>query len=109
MLRIEDSGLFCACQKDKNGEEHPIAFASRKLLIREQSLSTTEKECLGIVWEVELFRYYLFGRTFKLQTNHNPLIWLNQLRDKTKKLLRWSIMLQEYAKSTPTLMPLAEY
>ena len=83
-------------QKDQNGEEHPIAYASRKLQPREQKLSTTEKECLGIVWAVELFRYYLFGRTFKLQTDHNPLVWLNQVRDKSRKLLRWSITLQEY-------------
>jgi hypothetical protein len=58
-------------QEDESGDEHPIAYASRKLQPREQKLSTTEKECLAIVWAVELFRYYLFGRTFKLQTDHN--------------------------------------
>ena len=30
-------------QNDQNGEEHPIAYASRKLQPREQKLSTTEK------------------------------------------------------------------
>ena len=83
-------------QKDQEGEEHPIAYASRKLPPTEQKLSTTEKEYLGIVWAVELFRYYLYGRTFKLQTDHKPLVWLNQIRDKSRKLLRWSITLQEY-------------
>ncbi|XP_068684916.1 uncharacterized protein [Montipora foliosa] len=83
-------------QQDKEGLEHPIAYASRKLQPREEKLSTTEKECLGIVWAVELFRYYLFGRQFRLQTDHNPLVWLNQVRDKNRKLLRWSITLQEY-------------
>ena len=51
---------------------------------------------MGIVWAVELFRYYLYGHTFKLQTDHNPLVWLNQVRDKSRKLLRWSITPQEY-------------
>ena len=74
-------------QEDQDGEEHPIAHASRKLQPREEKLSTTEKECLGIVWAVELFRYYLYDRTFRLQTNHNPLVWLNQVRDKNRKLL----------------------
>ena len=73
-------------QKDQEGEEHPIAYASRQLQPREQKLSSTEKEYLGIVWAVELFRYYLYGRVFKLQTDHNPLVWLNQVRDKSRKV-----------------------
>ena len=73
-------------QKDQEGEEHPIAYASRKLQPTEQKLSTTEKEYLGIVWAVELFRYYLYGRIFKLQTDHNPLVWMNQARDKSRKV-----------------------
>ena len=44
-------------QKDQNGEEHPIAYTSRKLQPKEQKISTTEQECLGIVWAVDLFRY----------------------------------------------------
>ena len=83
-------------QQDKEGLEHPIAYASRKLQPREEKLSTTEKEYLGIVWAVELFRYYLFGRKFRLQTDHNPLVWLNLVRDQNRKLLRWSVTLQEY-------------
>ena len=37
------------CPKDENGEEYPIAYISRKLSPREEKLSTTEKECLGIL------------------------------------------------------------
>ena len=59
-------------------------------------MSATEKECLGIAWAVELFCYYLYGCTFRLQTHHNPLVLLNQVPDKSRKLLRRSITLQEY-------------
>ena len=84
------------CQVDNEEQEHPVVFASRKLQPREIKLSTTEKECLAIVWAVETFRYYLFGRKFILQTDHNPLVWLNQVKNKNRKLLRWSLTLQEY-------------
>lgn len=84
------------CQENDGGEEHPICYASRKLQPREAALSTTEKECLAIVWAVEIFRYYLFGRTFRLQTDHNPLVWLNRVKDKNRKLLSWSLILQEF-------------
>ena len=83
-------------QLDMEEQGNPVAFASRKLQPREMKLSTTEKECLAIVWAVEMFRYYLFGRKFKLQTDHNPLVWLNQVKNKNRKLLRWSLTLQEY-------------
>jgi hypothetical protein len=33
---------------------------------------------------------------FKLQTDHNPLVWLNQMNKKNRKLLRWSLILQQY-------------
>ena len=84
------------CQLDNEGQDHPVVFASRKLQPREMKLSTTEKECLAIVWAAETFRYYLFGRKCILQTDHNPLVWLNQVKNKNRKLLRWSLTLQEY-------------
>ena len=36
-------------QIKENGEEHPVAFASRKFLPREKNYSVIEKECLAIV------------------------------------------------------------
>jgi hypothetical protein len=94
-----DFGVGAILSQLDEEQEHPVAFAfaSRKLQPREMKLSTTEKECLAIVWAVETFRYYLFGRKFKLQTDHNPLVWLNQVKNKNRKLLGWSLTgLQEY-------------
>ena len=83
------------CQKEKD-EEHPLAYASRKLLPRETRLSTVEKECLALVWAVEYFRPYVFGRRFMIETDHNSLVWLNQVKDKNRKLFNWSLTLQAY-------------
>jgi hypothetical protein len=99
ILKTDASGYGMGAilsQLDDNRGEQPIAFASRKLQPRELKLATIEKECSAIVWAVETFRYYLFGRKFKLQTDHNPLVWLNQVKDTNRKLLRWSLTLQEY-------------
>ena len=83
-------------QCDEAGNDHPIAYYSRKLLPREQKYSTIEKECLAIRLAVEAFRVYLLGRPFTIQTDHRALQWLNRLKDTNARLTRWSLALQPY-------------
>ena len=47
-------------QVGEDGEEHPIAYASRKIKPREVRYSTIEKECLAAVWAVKHFKHYLY-------------------------------------------------
>lgn len=53
------------------GQEHPVAYWSRKLLDREQRYATVEKECLAIKLATEAFRVYLMGRHFTIVTDHH--------------------------------------
>ena len=83
-------------QLDEQGNDHPIAYFSRKLLPREEKFSTIEKECLAIKLGVQTFRVYLLGRVFKIQTNHRALEWLDRLKENNARLTRWSLSLQPY-------------
>ncbi|KAK3090518.1 hypothetical protein FSP39_012438 [Pinctada imbricata] len=76
--------------------DHPVAYLSRKLLPREQNYSTIEKELLAIVWSIGSLSYYLDGRKFFVETDHNPLTWLHRMKDKNQRLLRWALSLQVY-------------
>ena len=60
-----------------DGEEHPIAYYSRKLLPREEKYATVKKECLAIKLGVQAFRVYLLGHQFVVQTDHRSLEWLH--------------------------------
>ncbi len=76
--------------------EHPIAFISRILHGPETRYATTELECLAIVWAVTTFRHYLMGNQFTVITDHAALSWLMTNRDSSRKLIRWSLILQEH-------------
>ena len=92
-----DRGLGAVLsQLDNKGLDHPIMYLSRKLLDRETNYPTVEKECLGIIWAVQQLHYYLLGREFTIQTDHEPLTWLERVKCKNQKILRWSLTLQQY-------------
>lgn len=78
------------------GSDKPVSFASRTLNDSEVNYSTIEKELLAIVWATKYFRPYLFGRKFKILTDHKPLQWMMNLKEPNSRLTRWRLKLSEY-------------
>ena len=55
----------------QNGQ--PVAYASRSLTETDCNYVQMEKELLAIVFGVEKFESYLYGRKFKVETDYKPL------------------------------------
>ncbi len=54
-------------------EGHPVAYASRALTDAEKNYAQIEKELLSIVFCMEKFETYVYGRHIKVQTDYKPL------------------------------------
>lgn len=91
-----DVSLGAILLQEYDGVYHPVAYASRKLLPREAAYSAIEREGLALVWGIQRFHVYLYGERFTVQTDHEPLRYINRSKHVNSRILRWSLLLQEY-------------
>ena len=52
----------------------PVMFASRALTGAEKNYQNLERECLAMIWGMEKFHYFLYGKQFTLKTDQKPLV-----------------------------------
>ena len=89
-------GIRGVLSQNFDGKVLPIAYISRTLSETEINYATIEKELLAILYSVETFRPYLYGRQFTLETDHRPLVWLHNVKNANSKLVRWRYLLNDY-------------
>ena len=92
-----DKAIGAVLLQEYDGKLMPVAYASQKLHQREVKYSVMEKECLALVWAVKHFHLYLYGQEFTLQTDHEPLVYLNKCKISNNRILRWALSLQPYS------------
>ncbi|KAK7912634.1 hypothetical protein WMY93_012845 [Mugilogobius chulae] len=89
-----DTGLGAALMQTGK----PIAFASRALTQTERGYAQIEKEFLAMVFSVEKFHQYTYGRKVTVQSDHKPLetIVRKPLLSAPKRLQRMMLRIQKY-------------
>jgi hypothetical protein len=91
-----NDGAGAVLSQGEIGKDLPVAFASRSFNKAERNYSKVEKELAAIMWRIKHFRPYLYGRKFKVVSDHKPLTWIMNVKDPGLRLLRWCIQLAEY-------------
>ena len=80
-------------QKQSNNDIKHIAFASRYLNDAEKKYSLGELELQAVVWGLERFRFYLYGKQVQLFSDHQalePLLKRNKANKQySARLTRW--------------------
>lgn len=76
--------------------DRPIHYYSKTLSATQVRYSTIEKELLAIIWAVENFRHYLYGKKFIIVTDHMPLTYLLNTKNMNKRIHNWRTTLMEY-------------
>ena len=80
-------------QEQPDGKLKPIGFASRFFSDTKKNYAINELELLAVVWGLEHFRLYIYGKPIKLLTDHQalePLIKRNRSnKTNSARLTRW--------------------
>ena len=85
-----------------SGQEMPITFASRTMSQAENNYSQLDKEALAIMFGLNRFHLYLFGREFEIHIDHKPLLGLmGEARGiqqmASPRMQRWALTLSSYS------------
>lgn len=78
------------------GKDLPLSFASRTLNKAERNYSTIEREFLAIVWACQFYRPYLWGRSFRILTDHRPLTYVFSISNPSSRLMKFRLKLEEF-------------
>lgn len=89
-------GIGAVLTQEFEDGEKVIAFLSRSLTRQERAYTTTERECLAVIWAMEKLRPYLDGLRFTVITDHHSLLWLDRLKNPTGRLARWAVRMQGF-------------
>ena len=93
---VSNIAIGAVLSQGEPGEDQSVAYMSKSLNSAERNYSTTEKERLAVIKAVEHFRHYLYGVHFNIYGDHEPLTWIESIKDPMSRLNRWRARLRGY-------------
>ena len=79
-------------------ENKPIAYASRSLTPTEMHYAVIEKEMLAVVFAMEKFHQYIYGKHVTVESDHKPLVSIQNkaFHNCPARIQRFLLRLQKY-------------
>jgi len=73
-----------------------VSNYSHGLIRAEKNYSTTDRECLAVVWACFLLLPYLDEQEFLIRTDHSNLQWLLNMDSAQGRVARWRLRLSDF-------------
>ena len=83
-------------QEGTDQKMHPVGYFSDTVQKSQKNWAATTKEAFALVLAVRHWHVYLAGRSFILNSDHNPLVHMREQKDPRGKFARWITELEEY-------------
>ena len=82
LLQVDASGVGAGAVllQERNGLNHPIAYISMSFSPQIQRYSATERELCAMRWAIKNLRPFLLGRKFIVFSDHQPLVYLQNMK-----------------------------
>lgn len=89
--------LYQLVKNDKGETEvRYISFVARSLSQSERRYAAYKKELAGIIFALNKFHYYIYGRRFTLFTDHRPLTYIHEQKELPRVLDQWKEIIFKY-------------
>ena len=97
-LAVDASDAGAGAVLLQESDDKIVAYFSKKFNKHQRNYSTIEKEALALVLAIQHFVVYVSSWRKPLQvfTDHNPLTFIEKMKDKNRRILNCSLLLQEH-------------
>ena len=76
-------------------EQHPVAYASRKLTAAERNYTIAERETLAVIFALRTWKLYLY-KHFNIFTDNQAVVYLRSKPHLSSREARWAEFLAEF-------------
>ena len=91
-----NEGVGAVLSQVQGDQEKVIGYFSKTLSRPERHYCVTRKELLAVVLSILHFHHYLYGRKFKVRSDHGALKWLMNFKVAEGQIARWLQLLGTY-------------
>mgnify|MGYP003389980841 FL=1 len=91
-----DHAMGAVLSMEIDGEERPVAYASRVFSKCQRNYCVTRRELLAVVTFLRVFKQYLLGRPFTVRTDHSALQWFRRSKEPIGQPGMWLETMEEF-------------